>query len=153
MERFKKVIDVSLTGTVDIIRCLLPQMVSQQPDSEGSRGVIITVSSAAAFDGQEGQVAYGAAKGGIASMTLPLARDLSQWGIRGVCIAPGMFETNMVSGMPSKVQESLQKTLEFPKRGGRPEEFAGLVEHVIRNKMLNGTVVRLDGAARMPSRL
>lgn len=128
-------------------------MASQAPDAEGSRGVIITVSSAAAFDGQEGQVSYSAAKGAIASMTLPLARDLSQWGIRAVCVAPGMFETNMVAGMPSKAHQSLEKTLEFPQRPGRPEEFAKLVEQIVENPMLNGTVLRLDGAARMPSRL
>lgn len=128
-------------------------MSTQEPDSDGARGVVITVSSVAAFDGQEGQVSYSAAKGAIAAMTLPLARDLSRWGIRAVCVAPGMFETNMVSGMPTKAFESLQKTLEFPARAGRPDEFAGLVEHIIENNMLNGSVIRLDGASRMPSRL
>ncbi|KAM6485788.1 hypothetical protein HDV62DRAFT_387217 [Trichoderma sp. SZMC 28011] len=153
LETFKKVVDISLTGTVDIIRQILPHMSTQPADENGSRGVIITVSSAAAFDGQEGQVSYSAAKGAIASMTLPLARDLSRWGIRAVCIAPGMFDTGMVEGMPEKARESLKKTLEFPARAGRPEEFAGMVKSVVENAMLNGTVIRLDGAARMPSRL
>ncbi|KAK4085555.1 uncharacterized protein Triagg1_545 [Trichoderma aggressivum f. europaeum] len=153
LETFKKVVDISLTGTVDIIRQILPYMSTQPADENGSRGVIITVSSAAAFDGQEGQVSYSAAKGAIASMTLPLARDLSRWGIRAVCIAPGMFDTGMVEGMPEKARESLKKTLEFPARAGRPEEFAGMVKSVVENVMLNGTVIRLDGAARMPSRL
>lgn len=153
LERFKKVVDVSLTGTVDVIRHLLPTISAQKPDHDGERGVIVTVASAAAFDGQEGQIAYSAAKGGIASMTLPLARDLARWGIRAVCIAPGMFSTNMVAGMPDKVKESLQKSLEFPSRPGRPEEFADLVQHLLENHMLNGSVIRLDGASRMPSRL
>ncbi|KAI1313271.1 hypothetical protein F5Y03DRAFT_406550 [Xylaria venustula] len=153
LDRFKKVIDVNLTGTVDVIRRLLPTMTVQTPDQDGSRGVIITVSSAAAFDGQEGQVAYSAAKGAIASMTLSMARDLSGHGIRVVCIAPGLFETGMTATMPQKARLSLNKTLEFPARPGRAQEFAKLVGHIIDNHMLNGTVLRLDGAARMPSRL
>ncbi|KAH8662439.1 hypothetical protein BX600DRAFT_513274 [Xylariales sp. PMI_506] len=153
LEKFKKTVEVSLFGTVDVIRQLLPQMASQTPDEDGERGVLITVASAAAFDGQEGQAAYSAAKGAIASMTLPLARDLSSRGIRAVCIAPGLFETVMTATMPEKAKLSLQRTLEFPPRGGRPEEFASLVEQVIDNHMLNGTVIRLDGAARMPSRM
>ncbi|KAM0265118.1 hypothetical protein ACHAQJ_000270 [Trichoderma viride] len=153
LETFKKVVDISLTGTIDVIRQLVAHMSTQPADDQGSRGVIITVSSAAAFDGQEGQVSYSAAKGAIAAMTLPLARDLSRWGIRAVCIAPGMFDTGMVEGMPERARESLKKTLEFPARAGRPEEFAVMVKSVIENGMLNGTVIRLDGAARMPSRL
>ncbi|KAI0968659.1 hypothetical protein F4678DRAFT_481861 [Xylaria arbuscula] len=153
LDRFKKVIDVSLTGTVDVVRRLLPTMAAQTPDQDGSRGVVITVSSAAAFDGQEGQVAYSAAKGAVASMTLPMARDLSAHGIRVVCIAPGLFETGMTATMPQKARLSLNKTLEFPARPGKAQEFAKLVQHIIDNHMLNGTVLRLDGAARMPSRL
>lgn len=153
LETFKKVIDISLTGTIDVIRQIVPYMSTQPAEGDGSRGVIITVSSAAAFDGQEGQVSYSAAKGALASLTLPLARDLSRWGIRAVCIAPGMFDTGMVEGMPDKARESLNKTLEFPARAGRPEEFAQMVRSVVENGMLNGTVIRLDGAARMPSRL
>lgn len=150
---FQKAVDISLTGTFNVISQLLPRISSQPTDEDGERGVLITVSSAAAFDGQEGQLAYSAAKGAIASMTLPLARDLSRWGIRAVCIAPGMFGTNMVAGMTDKVKESLNRSLEFPSRPGRPEEFARLVQQVFENGMLNGTVLRLDGAARMPSRM
>ncbi|KAI1352390.1 hypothetical protein F5Y01DRAFT_313863 [Xylaria sp. FL0043] len=153
LDNFKKVIDVSLIGTVDIVRQLLPSLAAQPRDEDGARGLIITVSSAAAFDGQEGQCAYSAAKGAIASMTLPMARDLSGHGIRVVCIAPGLFETAMTATMPRGAKLSLEKTLEFPARAGRPQEFAQLVEHIISNHMLNGTVLRLDGAARMPSRL
>lgn len=153
LDKLRKVVDISLIGTLDITRRLLPEMSTQKSDEDGERGVIITVASAAAFDGQEGQVAYSAAKGGIAAMTLPLARDLARYGIRAVCIAPGMFGTNMVSGMPQRVKDSLQNSLEFPARAGYPEEFAGLVQHVLDNKMLNGTVLRLDGGARMPARL
>lgn len=153
LETVKKVIDVSLIGTLDVTRQFLPTMAAQDPDEEGCRSVIITVSSAAAFDGQEGQVAYSAAKGAIASMTLPMARDLSSRGIRAVCVAPGLFETTMTAEMPAKAKESLQRSLEFPARGGRPDEFAGLIKQIIENNMLNGTVIRIDGAARMPSRL
>ncbi|KAF0321811.1 3-hydroxyacyl- dehydrogenase [Colletotrichum asianum] len=152
LDQFSKVIDINLIGTVDLIRQFVPHIATQSPNAKGERGVLITVSSAAAFDGQEGQTAYGAAKGAIASMTLPLARDLSCWGIRAVCIAPGLFDTGMAASMPQKAKESLENTLEFP-GAGEPEEFASLVEHVIDNSMLNGTVIRLDGAARMPSRL
>ncbi|KAM0330823.1 hypothetical protein ACHAQA_003778 [Verticillium albo-atrum] len=153
LERFTKVVDISLTGTIDVIRQLLPHVSAQPADEEGQRGVIVTVASAAAFDGQEGQVAYSAAKGALAALTLPLARDLSSRGIRAVCIAPGLFETGMSAGMPEKARQSLDKTMEYPTRPGRAEEFAGLVEHVIGNRMLNGTVIRLDGATRMPARL
>ncbi|CAI0644571.1 unnamed protein product [Colletotrichum noveboracense] len=153
LDQFSKVIDINLIGTVDLIRQLVPYIATQSPNAKGERGVLITVSSAAAFDGQEGQTAYGAAKGAIASMTLPLARDLSCWGIRAVSIAPGLFDTGMAASMPQKAKESLENTLEFPARAGKPEEFASLVEHVIDNSMINGTVIRLDGAARMPSRL
>lgn len=150
LDKFKKVLDISLTGTIDIIRHLVPTMSQQEGDC---RGVIITVASAAAFDGQEGQVAYSAAKGAVAAMTLPLARDLGMYGIRTVCIAPGTFGTNMVGTMPDKVRQSLESAFEYPKRAGRPDEFAGLVAHVLENDMLNGTVLRVDGASRMPARL
>lgn len=152
-QHFQKVVNISLTGTFNVIAQLVPRMSTQPADEDGERGVLITVSSAAAFDGQEGQIAYSAAKGAIASMTLPLARDLSRWGIRAVSIAPGMFGTNMVAGMTDKVKESLNRSLEFPARPGRPEEFARLVQQVFENGMLNGTVIRLDGASRMPSRM
>lgn len=128
-------------------------MATQEPDSDGEKGVVITVASAAAFDGQPGQIAYSAAKGALASLTLPLARDLAPYGIRAVSIAPGLFETNMTAKMPQKAQQSLQRVLEFPVRPGRPDEFAAMVEHIIANSMLNGSVLRLDGATRMPSHL
>lgn len=153
IEHFRKVVDVSLIGTIDVTRQLLPLMAAQKPGEDNARGVIITVGSAAAFDGQPGQVAYSAAKGALASATLPMARDLARHGIRSVCICPGMFETNMVQAMPEKALESLKRIFEFPVRPGRPEEFASLVEHVIGNPMLNGAVLRLDGATRMPSRI
>lgn len=153
IDTFKKVIDINLVGTVDVIRQVLPHMAGQNADNNGERGVVITVSSAAAFDGQPGQVAYSAAKGAIASMMLPMARDLARHGIRSVAISPGMFETSMTINMPEKARQSLQRVMEFPSRPGRPEEFADLVEHVISNSMLNGTVIRIDGATRMPSRL
>lgn len=117
------------------------------------RGVIILVSSSAAYDGQPGQVAYAASKGAIRSLTLPLARDLATYGIRVVTIAPSMFESNMTAQMSQKVKDSLQRTMEFPKRPGKGPEFAQTVRHAIENVMLNGEVIRLDGAMRMPSRL
>lgn len=149
---FQKVVAVNLIGTVDVIRQLLPYTATQTPDGDGERGVIIfTVSLAAAFDGQPGQVAYSATKGAIASMTLPLARDLVQHGIRAVSISPGLFETSVVTDMPKKANDSLQRALEFPSRPGRSDEVAELVGHSISNSMLNGTMVRLGGATGMPS--
>jgi 3-hydroxyacyl-CoA dehydrogenase/3-hydroxy-2-methylbutyryl-CoA dehydrogenase len=153
LELFKKVIDISLTGTVDVIRLLLPRMSTQKAEEDGERGVVITVASAAAYEGQPGQIAYSAAKGGIASMTLPMARDLAPVGVRAVCIAPAMFSTNMTATMPEKAVESLKRVFEFPARPGQPTEFASLVQHIIENVMLNGTVIRIDGATRLPSRL
>jgi 3-hydroxyacyl-CoA dehydrogenase/3-hydroxy-2-methylbutyryl-CoA dehydrogenase len=147
------VIAINVVGTIDVVRQILPHIASAEADADGERGVIITVSSAAAFDGQPGQVAYSAAKGAIASLTLPLARDLARNGIRAVSISPGLFETNMTNTMPAKAKASLQKVLEFPNRAGRPNEFAGMVLHILSNSFLNGTVIRLDGATRMPSHL
>jgi len=121
------------------------------PDAE--RGVIIMVASSAAFDGQMGQVSYAASKGAVASLTLPLARDLSRVGIRAVTIAPALFESNMTKLLGKKVRQSLENAMEFPKRSGQPEEFARIVREAVENVMLNGTVIRLDGAMRMPARL
>jgi 3-hydroxyacyl-CoA dehydrogenase / 3-hydroxy-2-methylbutyryl-CoA dehydrogenase len=120
---------------------------------ENERGVIILVSSSAAFDGQPGQVAYAASKGAVASLTLPLARDLARYGIRVVTIAPSLFESNMTRMLPEKARKSLERVMEFPVRAGKPEEFSSLVRQGIENIMLNGTVIRLDGAMRMPSKL
>lgn len=128
-------------------------MALQTPDEDGSRGVLVMVSSVSAYDGQEGQVSYSASKGAIASMTLPMARDLGPRGIRAVSIAPGIFDTDMVAKMPAAAQASTRSSFEYPKRSGRPEEFAALVESIIDNHMLNGSVIRLDGASRFPARL
>lgn len=154
LDSFDLVVAINLRGTIDLVRQCLPHMVTADPDDpDGEHGVVIMISSSAAFDGQMGQTAYAASKGALASAALPMARDLSRHGIRVAVIAPGMFETAMTAAMSDKVRKSLDKTLEFPKRGGKPDEFAGLVRHIIENSMLNGVVVRLDGAARMPSKL
>jgi NAD(P)-dependent dehydrogenase (short-subunit alcohol dehydrogenase family) len=148
------VLGVNLRGTLDLIRQALPYMTTATPEGEDrERGVIIMIASSAAFDGQMGQVAYAASKGAVASLTLPLARDLSKYGIRAVTIAPGMFDSAMTKMMSEKVKKSLESSMEFPKRAGVPEEFARLVVECVGNEMLNGTVLRLDGAARMPARL
>ncbi|KAL5453442.1 hypothetical protein PMIN06_005479 [Paraphaeosphaeria minitans] len=148
------VLNINLRGTLDLIRQALPHMTTAQPDGpDGERGVIIMVASSAAFDGQMGQVAYAASKGAVASLTLPLARDLSKYGIRTVTIAPALFESNMTKLLSGKVKESLENAMEFPKRAGQAPEFARTVRDSIENSMLNGTVIRLDGAMRMPARL
>jgi 3-hydroxyacyl-CoA dehydrogenase / 3-hydroxy-2-methylbutyryl-CoA dehydrogenase len=121
--------------------------------NDNERGVLILVSSSAAFDGQPGQVAYSASKGAIASLTLPLARDLARYGIRVVTIAPSLFETRMTSILPERARKSLERVMEFPRRAGQPHEFAQLVRHCVENIMLNGAVIRLDGAMRMPSKI
>ncbi|EMD58274.1 hypothetical protein GGP41_008367 [Bipolaris sorokiniana] len=154
LENIDFVLNINLRGTLDLIRQTLPQMTtapSSGPD--GARGVIIMIASSAAFDGQMGQVAYAASKGAVASLTLPLARDLSRYGIRAVTIAPSMFDSAMTRMMSDKVRKSLESSMEFPKRPGQPDEFARLVVECIGNDMLNGTVLRLDGAMRMPARL
>ncbi|PFH62937.1 hypothetical protein XA68_10990 [Ophiocordyceps unilateralis] len=148
LDDFDFVIGVNLRGTIDVIRHAVQHIAKVEPDADGERGVVVMVASSAAFDGQKGQVAYAASKGAVASVTLPMARDLARYGIRCVTIAPSMFETSMTSLMPDKVRSNLQKTFEFPNRGGRPEEFAQLVRQIIENSMLNGSVIRLDGAAR-----
>ncbi|KAF9885267.1 hypothetical protein FE257_013065 [Aspergillus nanangensis] len=148
------VLNVNIRGTLDLIRLGLPHLIKNEPFTEdGERGVLILVSSSAAFDGQPGQVAYSASKGAIASLTLPLSRDLAMYGIRAVTIAPSLFESNMTKHMSDRTRKSLERVMEFPRRSGRPEEFAQLVMSSIENPMLNGTVIRLDGAMRMPSRL
>jgi NAD(P)-dependent dehydrogenase (short-subunit alcohol dehydrogenase family) len=154
IESIDFVLNINLRGTLDLIRQTLPHMTTTTPSSpDGSRGVIIMIASSAAFDGQMGQVAYAASKGAVASLTLPLARDLSKYGIRAVTIAPSMFDSAMTRMMSDKVKKSLENSMEFPKRAGLPEEFARLVVECVGNEMLNGTVLRLDGAMRMPARL
>ena len=146
---FAKVVSVNLIGSFNMIRLAAHQMAKGQPNAAGERGVIINTASVAAYDGQIGQAAYSASKGGIVGMTLPIARDLSRNGIRVLTIAPGIFETPMLMGLPKEAQESLGKMVPFPPRLGRPAEYAHLARAMIENEMLNGEVVRLDGAIRM----
>ncbi|KAF2839377.1 NAD(P)-binding protein [Patellaria atrata CBS 101060] len=154
MESIDFVLNINLRGTLDTIRLALPHMTQVTPTHpDGERGIIVMVASSAAFDGQPGQVAYAASKGAVASMTLPLTRDIAQYGIRAVTIAPSLFESNMTKLLSNKVRKSLERVMEFPVRAGKAEEFAALVRHCIENSMLNGTVLRLDGGMRMPSKL
>ncbi|RCI12206.1 hypothetical protein L249_0506 [Ophiocordyceps polyrhachis-furcata BCC 54312] len=148
LENFDLTVAVNLRGTIDLVRQTVEHMAKVEPNAEGERGVVVMVASSATFDGQRGQVAYAASKGAVASMTLPMARDLARYGIRCVAIAPSLFETGMTNLMPEKVRRHMHATMEFPNRGGRPDEFAQLVLHIIENPMLNGAVIRLDGAAR-----
>ncbi|RDL42365.1 3-hydroxyacyl-CoA dehydrogenase [Venustampulla echinocandica] len=154
MSDFDFVMNVNVRGTIDLIRQVIPHMARSTPvGSDGERGIIVMVSSAAAFDGQPGQVSYSASKGAIASLTLPLTRDLSRYGIRVVTIAPSIFDSRMTAMMSDKVRASLLRTTEFPQRPGKPHEFAQLVTQSIENIMLNGVVLRLDGGMRMPSKM
>jgi NAD(P)-dependent dehydrogenase (short-subunit alcohol dehydrogenase family) len=146
---FSRVIQINLIGTFNMIRLAAVAMAKGQPNAAGERGVIVNTASVAAFDGQIGQAAYSASKGGVVGMTLPVARDLSRDGIRVCTIAPGIFETPMMAGLAKDVQESLGRMVPFPPRLGRPAEFASLVLEIVRNPMLNGEVIRLDGAIRM----
>lgn len=132
-----------------MLRLAAQAMEQNAPGDDGERGVIINTASVAAFDGQIGQAAYAASKGGVAALTLPAARELARFGIRVVTIAPGIFETPMMAGMPQDVQDSLGASVPFPSRLGKPQEYAALVKHIIENRMLNGEVIRLDGALRM----
>ena len=149
LDAFQRVISINLIGTFNVVRLAAELIAKQPPGPDGERGVIVTTSSIAAEEGQIGQAAYSASKGGVAAMTLPLARDLARYGIRVVSIAPGVFETPMMQAAPEAVQKSLAEQIPFPSRLGHPDEFAALVEHVFENRMLNGTVLRLDGAMRM----
>jgi NAD(P)-dependent dehydrogenase (short-subunit alcohol dehydrogenase family) len=146
---FTRVITINLIGTFNMIRVAATAMSKLDPTPDGERGVVINTASVAAFDGQIGQVAYSASKGGVVGMTLPIARDLSRSGIRCCTIAPGIFATPMLLGMPQDVQDSLGKQVPFPSRLGKPEEYAALARHIIENVMLNGETIRLDGAIRM----
>jgi NAD(P)-dependent dehydrogenase (short-subunit alcohol dehydrogenase family) len=149
LDSFVKAVQINLVGTFNPIRLAAPIMMENEPDEGGERGVIVNTASVAAFDGQIGQAAYSASKGGVASMTLPVAREMAGHGIRVMTIAPGLFETPMLAALPEDAQESLGKQVPFPSRLGRPEEYAALVNHIIENQMLNGEVIRLDGAIRM----
>ncbi len=147
---FNKVIQINLVGTLNVIRLAVEQMVNNTPNAEGEKGVIVNTASIAAFDGQIGQAAYAASKGGIVGMTLPIARECADYGIRVATIAPGLFETPLMAGMPPAVKESMAQGVPFPKRLGKPVEYARMVLHIIENPMLNGCCIRLDGALRMP---
>ncbi len=152
LDPFIKVIQVNLIGTFNVIRLAAAAMAENQPDAEGERGVIVNTASVAAFDGQIGQAAYSASKGGVVGMTLPIARDLSNLGIRVCTIAPGIFDTPMLAALPEAARQSLGQQVPFPPRLGRPAEYAALARHIIENTMLNGEVIRLDGAIRMQPR-
>ncbi|MDD3432405.1 MAG: 3-hydroxyacyl-CoA dehydrogenase [Tepidiphilus sp.] len=149
LDSFARTIQINLIGTFNLMRLAAALMSANEPNAEGERGVIVNTASVAAFDGQIGQVAYAASKGGVVSLTLPAARELARWGIRVMAIAPGIMETPMLLGMPAEVQESLGKMVPFPPRMGRPAEYAALVRHIVENVYLNAEVIRLDGAIRM----
>ena len=149
---FRRVVEVNLIGTFDVIRLAMAETVKLDALEDGERGVIVCTASVAAFDGQVGQEAYAASKGGLVSLTLPLARDLAQFGVRVATIAPGIFLTPLLAELPQAVQESLAASIPFPKRLGKPEEFAQLAAAIVENAALNGEVIRLDGALRMAPR-
>ncbi len=152
LEPFETVIRVNLIGTFNVMRLAAAAMVENEPTEAGERGVCVNTASIAAFDGQIGQIAYSASKGAIVSMTLPAARDLAPLGVRVCAIAPGTFDTPLLAALPEESREELRRVVPFPSRFGRPEEFAALAQHIIENEMLNGEVIRLDGALRMPPR-
>lgn len=152
LDSFRRTVEVNLIGSFNLLRLAAEAMAQNTPNAGGERGVIINTASVAAFDGQMGQAAYAASKGGVAALTLPAARDLARSGIRVMCIAPGVFETPMMAGMPQEVRDSLAANVPFPPRLGRPDEYAALVRHIVENAMLNGEVIRLDGALRMAAK-
>lgn len=149
LQKFAKVIQINLIGTFDAARQAASLMAGNQPDEDGGRGVIIMTASIAAFEGQIGQAAYSASKGGVVAMTLPLARELARQGIRVMTIAPGVFHTPLLGTLPEAAIQSLSQQIPFPSRLGHPEEYARLAQHIIENNMLNGTAIRIDGAMRM----
>ena len=149
LDTFSKTITVNLIGSFNMIRLAAEAMAKNDPESSGERGVLISTASVAAYDGQIGQAAYSASKGGIVGMTLPIARDLARSGIRNMTVAPGIFGTPMMFGMPQEVQDALAASVPFPSRLGTPADYAKLVKHIIENDMLNGEVIRLDGAIRL----
>lgn len=152
LESFARTIAINLVGTFNMLRLVADRMMKGEPDAEGERGVIVNTASIAAFDGQIGQAAYAASKGGIAALTLPVARELARYGVRVATIAPGIFETPMMAAMSQEVRDALGASVPFPPRLGRPDEYASLVKHICENTMLNGEVIRLDGALRMALR-
>jgi NAD(P)-dependent dehydrogenase (short-subunit alcohol dehydrogenase family) len=152
LAQFKQVVEVNLIGSFNLLRLAAVEMATLDPLADGERGVILLTASIAAYDGQIGQAAYSASKGGIVGLTLPAARELARFGVRVVSIAPGVFATPMLAGLPQAAQDGLAAGVPFPQRLGRPEEYAALALHICRNTMLNGEVIRLDGALRMPPR-
>jgi 3-hydroxyacyl-CoA dehydrogenase / 3-hydroxy-2-methylbutyryl-CoA dehydrogenase len=150
LEFFSNVVKVNLIGTFNVLRLAAAAMSENEPDGEGERGVCVNTASIAAFDGQIGQIAYAASKGGIVGMTLPAARDMASRGVRVVTIAPGLFDTPLLAALPEEAREALGAGIPFPSRLGRPAEYAQLVEQIVANPMLNGETIRLDGALRMP---
>ena len=149
LDLFARTLQINVVGTFNVIRLAALQMSKNAPEPSGERGVIVNTASVAAFDGQIGQAAYAASKGAVASMTLPIARELASLGIRVMTIAPGIFDTPLLAGLPEPARLSLGQQVPFPSRLGRPDEFAALVRHTVENEMLNGEVIRLDGALRM----
>jgi NAD(P)-dependent dehydrogenase (short-subunit alcohol dehydrogenase family) len=149
LDLFERTIRINLVGTFNVIRLAAAAMAAGPPSPTGERGVIVNTASVAAFDGQIGQAAYSASKGGIVGMTLPIARELARSGIRVMTIAPGIFDTPLLAGLPEAARVSLGQQVPFPSRLGRPDEYAALVRHIVENEMLNGEVIRLDGALRM----
>jgi len=152
LESFTRTIQINLVGTFNMIRYAAEAMSRGEPTASGERGIIVNTASIAAWDGQIGQAAYSASKGGIVGMTLPIARELARYGIRNVTIAPGLFQTPLMDALPAEVQQSLGQSVPFPPRLGRPDEFAAMARHVVENEMLNGASIRLDGALRMAPR-
>ena len=152
LEAFQRVVEVNLIGSFNVMRLAAAEMSALETLAEGERGIIISTASVAAYEGQVGQAAYSASKGGIVALTLPAARELARYGVRVVAIAPGVFATPMVDGLPQGVRQSLAASVPFPSRLGRPEEYAALVLHLCGNLMINGEVIRLDGALRMAPR-
>ena len=149
---FQTVIQINLIGTFNVLRYAAAAMISNEPQDDGERGVCVDTASIAAYEGQVGQIAYAASKGGIVSLTLPAARDLAQYGIRVNTIAPGLFDTPLLAALPQEAREKLGAGVPYPQRLGRPEEYAQLACHIVENRMLNGETIRLDGALRMPPR-
>ncbi|SRR6266542_2224722 len=152
LDAFARVVRVNLIGTFNVLRLAAEAIARGEPNAAGERGVIVNTASVAAFEGQIGQAAYSASKGGVVGMTLPIARDLARNGIRVATIAPGIFDTPMLAGLPEAARQSLGQQVPFPPRLGRPEEYAALARHIVENEMLNGVVIRLDGAIRMAPR-
>lgn len=150
MDMFNKVLQINLVGVMHMVRAAVQEMMKNEPDENGERGVIVNCSSAAAHGGQVGQAAYSASKAGVMGMTLPIAREIGRYGMRIVSIAPGLFETPLTGGMPESFKEEVSKYIPFPKRLGKPEEFAWLARHIVENPYINGSTIMLDGGAQLP---